>query len=398
MTTDQIEEDAEEQNLTAEQLAKVDAEAVEITKNIVNSVQLDDEDKEFINSSDEDEKFELQMQFDQLLVKKLDLDNSDGGEFEKIETGIDLLDCIAGGGFHVGAMTMIVGLPGSFKSTILAQIIGHNQKKYDGKMICVYYDTEASMTSKRLAQLGVVNPPVKPFDDVTVEQLFQTIEAMCAYKEAKDIKIPSIICWDSIANTSTLKERSTDDINSTMGLKQKLLSQLLPRYLPKMKKYKICLLAINQLRDKMSVGPYGPPSDLQHTGSYEIPGGKAVKFNSTHLLFLKVRGDLKPEQYDFSGAIVEAEFKKNKSFSPFIPISLLISHKNGIDNFFTNYKLLADNKRLTTGAWNSLVAYPEKKFRTKDAKATYNDDSKFKEIFDAEVKSVLKTQYIDKYE
>lgn len=394
MTENDIQNDT---YISAEQDQLVDQEAVEITRTIVNSVQLDEEDKEFLKENDDKEKFDLQLQFDQLLNKKVDMSNSDGGNFEKIETGIDLLDCISGGGFNVGGMTMIVGNPGSFKSTLLAQIIAHNQKKYDGKMLCVYYDTEASMSTKRLAQLGVINPKIKPYDDVTIEQLFQTIEAMCAFKEAKDITIPSLICWDSIANTSTLKERGTDDINTTMGLKQKLLSQLLPRYLPKMKKYKIALLAINQLRDKMNVGMYGPPSDLQHMGSFEIPGGKAVKFNSSHILFLKNKGDLKPEQYEFSGVQVEAQFIKNKSFSPFVPSTLLFNFKSGVDNFFTNYRLLADNKKLSTGAWNYLAAYPEKKFRTKDAKNIYQEDEKFKQVFDEEVKSVLKTQYVDKY-
>lgn len=373
--------------------AEIDEQAVEITKKIVNSVSVDDEDKKEFDS----EKFDLQLQFDQFLNKKIDADNRDGGEREKIETGIDILDCVSGGGFNVGSFVMIVGQPGTFKSTIVSQIIAHNQKKYNGEMLCVYYDTEASMTTKRLVQLGVTNPPIKPYDDITIEQLFQTIEAMCAYKEAKNITIPSIIAWDSIANTSTLAERGTDNINSTMGLKQKLLSQLLPRYLPKMLKYKILLLSINQLRDKMQVGPYGAPSDLQHMSSVEIPGGKAVKFNASHLLFLKNKGDLKPEQYEFSGVQVEAQFIKNKSFSPYVPVNLLLDFKHGVDNFFTNYKLLSDFDKLKTGAWNYLVAYPEKKFRTKDAKKIYNEDSKFKQIFDEELHNILKTEYIDKY-
>ena len=386
-----------QQEFDAQKDAELEEQAVEITRKIVNSVSVDEDDKEILDKKDDSDKFELQMQFDQFLNKKIDVDNSDGGDPEKIKTGIDILDCISGGGFNIGAMTMLVGLPGTCKSTLLSQIISYNQKVYNGEMLCVYYDTEASMTTRRLQQLGVNNPAIKPYNDITIEQLFQTIEAMCAYKEAKNIKIPSIIAWDSIANTSTLAERGTDNINSTMGLKQKLLSQLLPRYLSKMCKYKICLLCTNQLRDKMSVGPYGAPSDLQHMSSFDIPGGKAVKFNSSHLLFLRSRGDLKLEQYDFAGVQIEAQFIKNKSFSPFIPVQMLFNFKTGVDNFYTNYKLLADNDRLKTGAWNSLVVYPEKKFRTKDAKTVYNEDPKFKELFDSEVQSVLKTEYIDRY-
>ena len=377
--------------LTAEQNKEMDDLAVDITKNIVNSVKVTDEDKKDLKAVEDG----FQMEFDAFLNKKLDIKN--GEEVEKIPTGIDIIDTLTGGGLSIGQIVQIVGLPGSFKSTLMAQIVGNAQKYFSGKMLCVYYDTEVAMTQKRLMQLGVCNPPLKPYDDITIEQLFQTIEAMAAYKEAKNIDIPSIIVWDSVANTSTLKERSTDEINQTMGLKQKLLSQLIPRYLPRLKKYKICLWAVNQLRDKLDVGMYGPPPDLKGLGSYDIPGGKALKFNSSTLLKLQNRGELKEEQYGFRGIQLEGIFIKNKSFQPLIKFDLITDFSHGVDNFFTNYKLLADNKRLSTGAWNKLEALPEVKFRTKDAKETYNTNEKFKEAFDSEVKNVLKTVYTDKY-
>lgn len=380
------------ENLDAEQNRELDEQAVEITKNIVNSVKVTEEDKKEMIS---DEESGFQTEFDSFLNKKLDIKNGD--EAEKIPTGIDIIDTLTAGGFSIGQLVQVVGLPGSFKSTLVAQILGNAQKYYNGKMLCVYYDTEVSMTRKRLIQLGVNNPPIKPYDDITIEQLFQTIEAMCAYKEAKNITIPSVIIWDSIANTSTLKERSTDEINQTVGLKQKLLSQLIPRYLPRLKKYQICLWAINQLRDSLSIGPYGPPPDLKGLTGFDIPGGKAVKFNSSMLLKLQNRGELKEEQYGFRGIQLEAMFIKNKSFQPLIKFDLIADFSGGIDNFFTNYKLLAENKRLSTGAWNKLEALPEVRFRTKDAKELYNTNQQFKETFDSEVQNLLKTLYTDKY-
>ena len=379
--------------LTNEQNKELDEEAVEITKSIVNSVKVENDDN--LSCSEESA---FQMEFDAFLNKKLDISNERGGEYDKIPTGIDIIDTLTGGGFTIGQFTQIVGLPGSFKSTLAAQFVGNAQKYYNGKMLCVYYDTEVAMTTKRLMQLGINNPPIKPYDDITIEQLFQTIEALCAYKEAKNITIPSIIVWDSIANTSTLKERSTDEINQTMGLKQKLLSQLLPRYLAKLSRYKILLVGVNQLRDSLSIGPYGPPPDLKGLGSFDIPGGKAIKFNSSTLLKLQNRGELREEQYGFRGIQLEGIFIKNKSFQPLIKFDLITDFSHGVDNFFTNYKLLADNKRLSTSAWNKLEALPEVKFRTKDAKQIYDTNPKFKEAFNSEVKSVLKSVYTDKYQ
>lgn len=378
--------------LTAEQNQEMENQAVEITKSIIGSVKVDETDK--LNATAESE---FQDEFDAFLNKKIDVSNDNGGEYEKIPTGIDLLDCMSGGGLPVGQFIQFVGLPGSFKSTLVAQYVGNAQKHFNGKMLCVYYDTEVTMTKKRLIQLGVCNPPLKPYDDITIEQLFQTIEAMCAYKESKGIDIPSIIVWDSIANTSTLKERSTDEINQTLGLKQKLLSQLLPRYLPRLQSAKIQLIATNQLRDRLDVGMYGPPPDLKGLGSFDIPGGKAIKFNCSTLLMLQNRAELKEEQYGFRGYLLEAKFIKNKHFQPQIKFDLVTDFSKGIDNFFTNYKLLSENKRLQTGAWNHLVTIPDVKFRTKDAKHLYNTDERFKQAFDKEVKDVLQTVYIDKY-
>lgn len=373
---------------------QLEDQAVEITRSIADSIHLTDDEKDKLSKKSNNDDFGLQMEFDQFLNDKVEVDNSDGGEFIKLKTGIDLLDHLSGGGFNVGAFSMIVGMPGSFKSTLLAQIIGYNQKIYNGEMLSVYYDTEAAMTTKRLAQLGVTNPPIKPYDDVTIEKLFKTIEAMCAYKQAKKIThIPSLICWDSIANTTTDAERDTDNINSTMGLKQKLLSQLLPRYLSKLKSSGICLLGINQLRDRLNVGMFAPAPDLMHTANFEIPGGKAVKFNATHLLKLQNRGELKFEQYNFNGAKVEIEFLKNKSFTPFIKSNIIIDFKRGVSNFWTNYNFLADNGKLKAAAWSYLIEYPEKKFRTKEAPELYKTDPKFKEIFDKNVKETLNQVY-----
>ena len=380
--------------LSAEQNKELDEQAVQITKNIVDSIHLSKQEEEELAK---DEGVGLQLEFDQFLNDKVEVDNSDGGEMERIPTGIDLIDRLSGGGFRVGGFTMIVGQPGSFKSTLVAQIISNMQKLYNNTqnkdMLCVYYDTEAAMTTKRLSQLGVNNPPIKPYDDITIEKLFKTIEAMCAYKQAKKITTPSLIIWDSIANTTTDAERGTDNINSTMGLKQKLLSQLLPRYLGKLKAHKIGLISVNQLRDRLNVGMFAPAPDLPHSANFEIPGGKAVKFNASHLLRLQNRGELKLEQYGFNGVKLEMEFIKNKDFTPLIKAELIVDFKKGVSNFWTNYNLLVDNSRLKSGAWNYLVKLPGVKFRTKDAPQLYKDNPEFKQIFDTEVQDVLVTVY-----
>jgi RecA/RadA recombinase len=347
--------------------------------------------------SEAEEILQLSNDLSDFLADKVDINNDDGGLIEKFPSEIDLLDAIAGGGFGIGTFSMIVGAPGSFKSALLAQIIAAGQKKFIGRMLATYHDAEVAMSKQRLMNMGVVNPPVEPYTDVTIENIFKTIEAVCAFKELRELKaLPSIVAWDSIANTETAKARTTDDINATIGLKARMLSQLFPRYLPKMKQYKISLIAINQLREKLEMGMFSPPADLQHMGNKEIPGGQAVKFNAFHLLYLKNRGDLKFEQYGFNGIKLEAVFIKNKFFRPNVPVTLLVDFNKGISNFWTNYNFLVDCKKIQAGAWNFLLSIPEKKFRTKDVLELYKTDAKFKTEFDKCVKESIKTEIIDK--
>jgi len=375
-------------------------------KEVVNEIEkvgkLTEEDKKKLQpksskaKTEEEELAQMYNDFSSFIQDKVNISNDEGGNIEKISTGIDLLDAIAGGGFGIGTFSMIVGNPGTFKSALLAQIIAAGERQYKGRLFPTYHDSEVAMSKERLISMGVNNPIIRPYTNVTVESIFKTIEAICAVKKEMNLTYPTIIAWDSIANTCTEKDKTTDDINSTIGLKARMLSQLFPRYLPKLKDNKIALIAVNQLREKLEMGMFSQPSDLQHMGNKDIPGGQAVKFNAFHLLFLRNRGDLKFEQYGFNGIKLEAFFVKNRFFRPYVPVTLIVNFNSGISNFWTNYNFLVDTKKLQAGAWNFLLSVPEKKFRTKDAIDLYKSDDKFKEVFDKEVKETIQAEIVNK--
>jgi RecA/RadA recombinase len=322
------------------------------------------------------------------------------GIIDTLPTGIDLLDAILGGGFGVGTLTLIVGNPGTFKSALIGQTIGTSQKKFRGKLMSSYLDSENAMTMKRLQQLGVIYPPLKPSTNVTIEDMYKTLECHCAFKELKGLtESPSIVAWDSIANTISRKERESteDDINKFMGLRARIHSVLLPKYISKMTNYNVSLIAVNQLRDKMDVGQFAAANDMRWMGDKTMPGGLTIKYNAFHLLLLTVKGDLKFDQWGFAGVELQVKCIKNKLFTPNIPISLLVNFETGISNFWTSYKYLVDTKRMATGAWNSLVSTPEIKFRTKEALDIYNTNPTFKQSFDIQMKEAIKTEIFDKY-
>jgi len=318
-----------------------------------------------------------------------------------IPTGIDVLDAILGGGFAVGVLNIIVGQPGSGKSMLAMQTMAQGQKQYKGRMLCAYLDSEESTTTVRLSNLGVKYPKIKPYTDITIEKVFKFLEGMSVFKEERKIKEPSIVVWDSIANTLSEKEREASDPNQVIGYKARLLSILIPKYVAKCSMHDICFLAVNQLRDTLAMGPYATPKDLKlMSASKEMPGGNILKFNAFQLVEMKIKSviaDANADKFGFEGIIVKAKCVKNKLFPPNVEIEMVGSFTSGFSNFWTNYMFLAKHKRLQTGAWNYLVSKPETKFRTKDALKLYLSDESFKQEFDKEVKDTIQKEIVEKY-
>jgi len=356
---------------------------------IFDSVKLDKNAEDLIKE-DEVVTETLHQEFGSFLKNSIDMEE-DSGEKSVIPVGIDLLDTILGGGFAVGALNMICGQPGSGKSMLAFKALGSGQIIHKGKLVSGVLDSEEATTTIRLRSLGVKNPLVKPYNKITIEKVFKFIEGLCLFKEKKKIiDTPSIAIWDSIANTLSEKELEAEDPNSVIGYKARLLSLLIPKYISKCSEYNICFIAVNQLRDDIQIGLFPNAKNLKFlTQGKTLPGGNVLLYNSFHLLEMKVGAVLKKDKYGFDGVVTKVKCVKNKLFPPNIEIELLGDFVHGFSNFWTNFNLLSKEKRLNIGAWNYLVTLPEKKFRTKDAEKLYNEDEKFKEMFDKSVKEVL---------
>ena len=351
------------------------------------------------NGKDEDKVAkELYDEFSTFLEDKQDM--TPEMELKRtIPTGIDVLDAVLGGGFAIGALSIIVGQPGSGKSMLAMQALGQAQREFDGQLVGGYLDSEESTTSIRLSNLGVRYPKIKPYSDITIEKVFKFLEGLCLFKEKKKIiDTPSIVVWDSIANTLSEKEREAEDVNQVIGYKARMLSILIPKYVAKCGQHNVSLISVNQLRDVMNIGQFAPAKDLKFmSASKDMPGGNVLKFNAFHLLEMKVGKVLTQDKYGFDGVIAKTKCVKNKLFPPNIEIEILGSFTTGFSNFWTNYHFLTTTKRLSTGAWNYLVSMPDKKFRTKDAEKEYHENPAFKEKYDEAVKEAIQTEIIDKY-
>ena len=405
-------EDILDEEIADEEISDVDAEE------ILNSVKLKDTtdekptkkvesavvSKKEKPSEEELKTKELYDEFSTFLKTKTDI-IPDQGQKITISTGIDLVDAILGGGFAVGALNIIVGQPGSGKTMLAIKTLGEGQRQYNGEIIGAFLDSEEATTTLRLSNLGVRFPKIKPYTDITVEKVFQFIEGLSLFKkEKKTEKQPAVVIWDSIANTLSNKERETDDPNTVIGYKARLLSILVPKYVAKCAQNNICFLAINQLRDNLQMGQFAPAPELKLMGNQKtMPGGNVLKYNAFQLVHVGVKTIIAPgkaensDNYGFEGFIAKVKCVKNKLFPPNVEIEVVGSFNSGFSNFWTNFNFLKNTKRINSGAWNFLISYPEKKFRTKSALIDYNEDENFKKAFDEAVKEAIQTEIIDKY-
>ena len=368
-----------------------------VKKDIPTPEELDGMSDEEVEVTAEDEIKDLYLEFSSFMEDKAKI-KSDDGIKETIPTGIDVLDAAMGGGFAIGTLSMIAGNPGCGKSMLAIQAMASAQRKYLKNTLVGYLDSEEATTTIRMSNLGVRNPRIKPYTDITVEKVFKFIEGLCLYKELKGyMDQPSVIIWDSIANTLSQKEREVEDINSALGYKARMLSVLIPKYVSKLSIYNICLIAVNQLRDTISIGPFSSPKELNFMRQGKtIPGGNTLRYNAFHLLEMKVKSVVDIEKFGFDGIVCEVKCVKNKLFPPNIPINIVGNFISGFDNFWTNYLYLIENKRLTSAAWCYLNSLPNMKFRTKEAKDLYLKDQTFKMAFDETVKETIKIELIDK--
>jgi RecA/RadA recombinase len=276
------------------------------------------------------------------------------------------------------------------------QTLASCQQVFPGSLVG-YLDSEEATTTIRLSNLGVRFPKIKPYIDITVEKVFRFIEGLCLFKDAKKLLTPSALVWDSIANTVTEKERETEDPNQVIGYRARLLSILLPRYVTKLSHYNIALIAVNQLRDTISIGPMQAAKSLKFlSAGKNMPGGNVLQFNAFTLIEMKVREVLKKDMYGFDGIKVEAKTVKNKLFMPNMTVMLVGDFVTGFSDFWTSYEFLKKTKRLNAGAWNYLTVLPTKKFRTKDGPDLYKTDEEFKEMFDKEVEEAIKFDVVEK--
>lgn len=228
-------------------------------------------------------------------------------------------------GIPLGAITQLRGDSSTGKTLFLTSILIEAQKLgYYTKLI----DSENSYNDKFARILGL-NPDLLLYSATeSLEDTFADIEQTIEDIRANDPDTPIVIGVDSLAVLGTRKELNTENYEHTPadGAQRAMVTGMCFRRVnPILRKHKVALVVINQLRSKIGV-IYGNPET-------NASGGKALEFYLGVDLKTFRREKLKDENDAPLGIRGEVECTKNKYGIPYRKCEFELIFNKGLSKY-----------------------------------------------------------------
>lgn len=297
--------------------------------------------KEVINNENLKVNNELLDKYRDVLEKYPDVINSRTVD-TILKTGLELFDKIVGG-IPIGTIISISSPPGVGKTTLLIQIAASLQNL--GHSL-VYFDTERSLSSRRIKDLGLDVNKILYLQPDSLEQVYEIMTQIILRKvEIKD-ENPIVFCWDSTSATPSIKEIETPEIEKTVGLKARLNSKYLKTINSILYKANCTLIYVNQLYTniKMGFGTFGQPDEV-------VTGGRSLLYYPTIDIRLRDGNKSEGEKYDIDGKIVKLKAEKNRIKTPLKEFPMFLSYEKGFVNEYSIFYIL---KSLTKKEWKDM--------------------------------------------
>lgn len=266
---------------------------------------------------------------------------------EFISSGAVLLDCVLTGGegaYPLGRFTNIVGDKSTGKTLLAIEACANFARKYPKGRIW-YRESEAAFDIPYAEAIGL---PAKRVDfgpegiDTlwnTIEDIFEDLDKCLDVVEKEGV--PSLYIIDSLDALTSRAALERDIGKGTFGLEKPKITNLMFQQLTRrMKKTKMCLIIVSQVRTKIGV-MFGE--------KYRRAGGDALDFYASQILWLS---HLKTLHREIRGikrttAIhVKAKCKKNKVTMPFRECDFTIRFGYGIDDLDGNIRWLEETDML----------------------------------------------------
>ncbi|MCR4318417.1 MAG: recombinase RecA [Planctomycetes bacterium] len=253
-----------------------------------------------------------------------------------ISTGSLSLDFALGcGGFPRGRIVEIFGPESSGKTTLAMHALANAQR--DGGIGAII-DAEHAFDPAYAGKLGIDVQNLLISQPDSGEHALKIAELL-AKSGAVDV-----IVIDSVAALVPKAELEGEYGESHMGLQARLMSQALRKLTAIVSHSKVCLIFINQIREKIGV-VYGSPETTT--------GGRALKFYSSLRLEVRRATSLKKGE-ECEGIQTKVKVVKNKLAPPFKSVEFDIIFGKGI-NYVGDIIDLAVSEKIVNraGAWYS---------------------------------------------
>ncbi|MEG1151002.1 MAG: recombinase RecA [Malacoplasma sp.] len=262
-------------------------------------------------------------------------------DVDVISTGnLNLDNALGINGLPKGRIIELYGNESSGKTTIALQVVAECQKN---KGRAAYIDVENALDYKYIKNIGI------NLDDLIIanpehgEQAFSIIDALIK------TNLIDLIVIDSVAALIPQSEFNSTIEDQNIGAHARLMSKGLRMIQSSISKANVCVIFINQLREKVGI-MFGNPE--------VTTGGRALKFFSSIRMEVK-KSELLKTGHELDGIKSKVTIVKNKLAPPlkscFVDIFFGkgFDYKNDIMNFAIEYEIIKKN-----GSW---YYYNEKK-------------------------------------
>ena len=291
-----------------------------------------------------------------------------------VSTGSYALNKIISGdymkGIPIGMITQFHGEASTAKTVFATHILKEAQSKGYYSMLV---DSENAYNPTFAKQLGVDPERLIYSTAETLEDSFQVMEDTILSIREADPNTPIVIAYDSIAVSPSKAEyeaESYDGNNMQGAIRAKSTGACLRKINPLMRKHKVALIVINQIRSKVGV-MYGNPETMAAGGkSLDYYLGVNLKCISNKTADL-VRDDNK-QVIGITGTVRNT---KNKVSIPFRECEFELMYDEGLNSCAGMLKqLVLDNVVDQSGAWYS---WNDVKFQRKEFDKSFSSGEKF---------------------